>query len=324
MTRWIKGALGVVALLLLAGLAWYVPARAGWFASDRATLVERYASAPSQFLKIDGVDVHVRVEGRGPPVLMLHGTGVNLHEWDPLVARLKPYYTIVRMDWPPYGLSGLDPKNGYTTKRAAELVGGVLDRLAIPKIAVIATSNGSNVALQYASGHPERITAMAFSILPLERPSQTRAVDWKIRAMMAFNKAVLPDYHPKIFYKWVFEDTSHPGWAVPPYLPQMMYDQANLPGAVARQQSFLKSNAVLFKTTDVGAIAATIRAPVLLQWCERDTVIAQGAEASVRRFANTHVELVRYPDVGHWPMWEIPDRFAKDVKTFLDKAIPAR
>ena len=73
----------------------------------------------------------------------------------------------------------------------------------------------------------------------------------------------------------------------------------------------------------VFASVGTIRAPVLLQWCERDTVIAQGAEASVRRFANTHVDLVRYPNVGHWPMWEIPDRFAQDIKTFLDRTVPA-
>jgi pimeloyl-ACP methyl ester carboxylesterase len=138
---------GLVALLLLAFAAWFVPARLGMFATDRAAMVARYAQPPSRFITVDGVPMHVRVEGKGFPVLMLHGTGVNLHEWDPLAERLRSRYQVIRVDWPPYGLSGPNPK-GYTTPEAARLVGLVLDRLGVKKVAVVATSNGSNVALQ--------------------------------------------------------------------------------------------------------------------------------------------------------------------------------
>jgi pimeloyl-ACP methyl ester carboxylesterase len=316
-----KALMGVGAVLLIAVLAflvWFVPAKAGLFASDRQDMVARYAGVPSRFVTVDGVPMHVRIEGQGPAVLMLHGTGVNLHEWDPLAARMKARFTVVRMDWPPYGLSGpVDPK-GYSTARAAQLVGMVLDRLKFDRIAVVATSNGSNVALQLNADKPARITAMAFSILPLERPSQTRKVDWRIKQALAFHEAWLPEYHPRWYYRLVFHDTSHPGWQPPAFLSQMMYDMSNLPGAIQRQKKYLASNVVLFKTTDVGAIAGKVTAPVLLQWCERDTVISQGPEASVKRFAATTVDLVRYPNVGHWPMWEIPDRFAADIIKFLD------
>jgi len=321
----VKAVAMLLLVLALAFLAWFVPAKLGWFASDRQAMVARYADAPSQFVTVDGVPMHVRIEGHGPAVLMLHGTGVNLHEWDPLAARMKARYTVVRMDWPPYGLSGpVDPK-GYSTARAAQLVGMVLDKLKFDKIAVVATSNGSNVALQLNANNPARITAMAFSILPLERPSQTRKVDWRIKQALAFHEAWLPEYHPRWYYRLIFYDTSHPGWQPPEFLSQMMYDMSNLPGAIPRQKQYLASNVVLFKTTDVGAIAGKVRAPVLLQWCERDTVISQGPEASVKRFTGTTVDLIRYPNVGHWPMWEIPDRFAADILKFLDaQHLPAR
>lgn len=307
---------GVVALLILLFLCWFVPAKLGWFASDRTAMVERYAQPPSRFVTVDGVPMHVRVEGQGPAVLMLHGTGVNLHEWDPLAERMRGSYTVIRVDWPPYGLSGPDPK-GYTTAEAARLVGLVLDKLDVRHLIVIATSNGCNVALALNAADPARIRAMTFSMLPLERPSQKRKVDWRILRMKAFSDAVMPDYHPKYFYQLAFEDTSHPGWLVPPFLPQMMYDMSNLPGAIKNQQSFLKSNATLFKTTDMGAVAEQVVAPVLLQWSDRDTVISQSADASVKRFTHTNVKLIHYPNVGHWPMWEIPDRFADDIKALL-------
>lgn len=318
MTKRIVRVVGIVLLLSgLAFLGWFIPARLGWLASDREAMIARYADAPSRFIEVDGVPMHVRIEGKGFPVVLFHGTtGVNLREWDPLADRLKKEYMVVRMDWPPYGLTGDNPR-GYTTPEAGRLVNHLLDKLGLSHVATIATSNGSNVALEVNRLNPGRIAAMAFSIIPLERPSQTRAVNWKLTWASAFHKAVLPEYHPKIFYEWMYQDTGHKGWNPPDFLPQMSYDMANLPGAIKHQNAFLADNTRLFKTTDVGAIAGAVRAPVLLQWCWEDTVISQGPQATVRRFTNTSVKTVEYKHVGHWPMWEIPDQFADDIRTFL-------
>ena len=97
-----------------------------------------------------------------------------------------------------------------------------------------------------------------------------------------------------------------------------MYQMNNLPGAAKRQGEYIASNTQLFRTRDVGASAAAVRVPVLLQWCELDTVISQSAEASVARFTGTRVQLIRYPGIGHFPMWEDPQRFANDLGQFLD------
>ncbi|MET0364093.1 MAG: alpha/beta hydrolase, partial [Sphingobium sp.] len=246
MKIFLKAAGLIIGLAVLAFLGWFGAARMGWLASDREAMIARYADAPSRFLTIDGVPMHVRVEGKGFPVLMLHGSNQNLHQWDPLVARLGKGYKIIRVDWSPYGLSGPDPKGAYTNARAAQLVGGVLDALKVDKVAVVSTSNGGNVALQLNADRPERIAAMSFSILPLERPSQTRAIDWKIKAALAFHEAVLPYYHPLAFYRWILEDTSHPGWQVPDAAARLAYDMANLPGVIPHQKAYIASNVVLF------------------------------------------------------------------------------
>lgn len=302
--------------LIFAG--WFIAARAGWLATDREEMIAKYAGPPSQFVTVDGVPLHVRIEGKGFPILLFHGTGVNLHEWDPLIERLKGQYQVIAWDWPPYGLSGPNPK-GYTTPEAARLASRLLDTLKIDKVVTIATSNGSNVALEMNRINPDRVAGMAFSILPLERPSQTREIDWKIKTGLAFHEAVLPEYHPLIWYKWIFEDTGHKGWNPPPFLAQMEYDMGNLPGAIVNQKAYIADNVRLFKTTDVGSVAVTVKAPVLLQWCAEDTVISQGPQASVARFTNTKVDVVHYEHVGHWPMWEIPDQFANDIKAWLAK-----
>ena len=74
--------LGLILLLLLVLLVGAVLAlRAGWGETDRAAAVARWAGPPSRFVMVDGVPIHVREEGTGPVVVMLHGSIVSLGEW---------------------------------------------------------------------------------------------------------------------------------------------------------------------------------------------------------------------------------------------------
>ena len=308
------------ALILL-----YASLRAGSWYTDVEELRAKYAQPPSKFITVDGVPIHVRDEGNGPVLVMLHGSIVNLYEWELVAARLKDGYRVVRVDWPPYGLSGPDPSGAYTTARAAELLAGVIDAMQLAPVVLVATSNGANVALEYNRLHANKVRAIALSILPLDRPSQTRDVDWRLRLAIPLHRRLLPDFHFRWWYRLIIEDTTHPGYVPSDEIIDSVYDMANLPGAAERQRQYIDSNTRLFKAGDFGSVAAAaVRVPVLLQWCELDTVISQGAENSVRRFANAPVELVSYPDLGHFPMWEDPDRFSADLRRFLDRVTQSR
>lgn len=316
--------LGLAVLLLSCGGA-VLALRAGWGDSDRAKVTARWAAPPSRFVTVDGVPLHVREEGpaNAPVVVLLHGSIVNLHEWDGVAERLKDRYRVVRFDWSPYGLSGPDRTGEYTTPRAAQLMDGLMKALGHDRFAVVATSNGSNVALEYNRAYPGHVTAMSFSMLPLERPSQTRKIDWRLQAMSWFHRNLVPNWRPKIFWRLMFEDTTPPAFEPTQEMVDQVTEMNNLPGALDRQARYIAANVKLFKTTDVGAVAETVRVPVLLQWCAYDDVISQSAEASLKRFRNTRVELITYPGLGHFPMWENPDLFTRDLKAWLDRVSAA-
>ena len=318
----VRRALTIISVILVALGVWITALRAGWLSDDYATLRQRYGGPPSQFITIDGTELHVRDEGTGPVVVLLHGSIVSLREWDPVVDRLKSRYRLVRFDWPPYGLSQPDPRNEYSTARDVALLQGLVEHLNLAPFTLVATSNGGNIALEYAARHPDRVKALALSVLPIERPSQTRAVDARIRILDWFHQRFLPDYHSKYWFRLILEDTTPPGFVPPKTLVDTMHDFNNLPGAAQRQRTYIASNTKLFKTTDVGAVASRITVPVLLQWCERDTVISQNADQTVARFTRAPVTLVRYPKFGHFPMWEDPDLFTADLGKFLEKVNP--
>jgi len=312
--------LAALGAVVLVGGASVLALRAGAGASDRSELEKRWADGPSRFVMVDGVRMHVREEGpvNAPVVVMLHGSIVNLHEWDNVADLLKDRYRVVRFDWSPYGLTGPDPSGVYSTPRSAQLMAGLLKQLGYDKFAVVATSNGSNVALEYNRAYPGHATAMAFSMLPLERPSQTRKVDARLAWMLSFHKAVLPNWRSHWFWKLMLEDTTPPGFKPTDRMVDQIYDMNNLPGALERQAAYIKANVKAFQTSDVGGVAMTVNVPVLLQWCSYDDVISQGAQASVARFTHAPVKLIEYPELGHFPMWEKPEKFARDLKTWLD------
>ncbi len=316
MIKWIARIIG---LILVALVCVSLTMRAGWWQTDRDDVIAQWAQDPSQFVTIDGVPIHYRDEGEGPVVVLVHGSIVNLHEWSEVVPLMKDRFRVIRLDWPPYGLSGPDPKGEYTTARAAELLNLFLTELDVDEFALVSTSNGANVALEYNRQYPGNANAMAFSVLPLERPSQTREIDWRIRAMLWFHNNIVPDWHSHYWFRMILEDTTPDTFDPSPEIIDSIYATANLPGAWDRQQQYIQSNVRLFQTTDVGAVAESVTVPVLLQWPSYDDVISQGVNASVTRFTNTEVELVEYTDLGHFPMWEDPERFTRDLMAFIDR-----
>src|SRR5258706_14385673 len=81
----------------------------GW-TPDRSveSLRARWAPAPSKFVTIDGVSVHLRDEGPASdphPIVLLHGTSSSLHTWEAWVGVLKAQHRVVSFDLPGAGLS---------------------------------------------------------------------------------------------------------------------------------------------------------------------------------------------------------------------------
>ncbi len=79
---------------------------------DVEELRGRWAPAPSVFLEVAGMRVHVRDEGPREdacPIVLIHGTSSSLHTWDGWAAALKEQRRVVRFDLPGFGLTGPSP-----------------------------------------------------------------------------------------------------------------------------------------------------------------------------------------------------------------------
>ena len=83
-------------------------------------------------IKTDGATIHVRVGGKGPAVVMLHGFGDTGDMWAPLAAVLAKDHTVIVPDHRGMGLSSY-PDTGYDKKTQAQDIARVMDKLKYRK-----------------------------------------------------------------------------------------------------------------------------------------------------------------------------------------------
>src|SRR5438128_647343 len=91
------------------------------------------AGFKTQEIATNGVTIHVRVGGKGPAVVLLHGYGETGDMWEPLAENLAKDHTVVVPDLRGLGLSSKPVSGGYDKKTQGEDVAGVLDALKITK-----------------------------------------------------------------------------------------------------------------------------------------------------------------------------------------------
>ena len=56
-------------------------------------------------MEAGGLRWHVQCAGRGPPLLLVHGTGASTHSWRDLIPRLAQRFTVVAADLPGHGFT---------------------------------------------------------------------------------------------------------------------------------------------------------------------------------------------------------------------------
>jgi pimeloyl-ACP methyl ester carboxylesterase len=117
-------------------------------------------------IKANGAVIHVRVGGKGPAIVMLHGFGDTGDMWAPAATVLVKDHTVVVPDLRGMGLSS-HPQNGYDKKTQGLDVAQVMDNLKIEKAALVTHDIGNMVGYALAAQFPARVTRWVIIDAPL-------------------------------------------------------------------------------------------------------------------------------------------------------------
>ena len=105
------------------------------------------------------INLHYKVEGKGKPLVFIHGLSDNLLYWEFLAAKLKNDYQIIRVDLRGHGDSELGSDEITIDLYVNDLI-NLLDELHVDKVNLIGFSLGGAVALDFVLKYPKKVDSL--------------------------------------------------------------------------------------------------------------------------------------------------------------------
>jgi pimeloyl-ACP methyl ester carboxylesterase len=250
-----------------------------------------------------GPQIHYAETGEtgGEPVVFLHGWPDSSLSFSRVTPLLPPDVHTFAIDQRGFGDSDRSETSYGIPDFAADVV-SFLDAVSIGRATLVGHSFGSFVARRVAISHPERVKRLVLIGTGFS-PSNavTRDVQTSLRGL---SDPISPEFAREFQSSTLY---------LP--LPESFFE-----GLLAES---LKLPAHLWRETFDGLLASDdeqrlsgILAPTLLIWGEHDALFPRDDQDRVVRSVKG-ARLIVYPETGHCPNWERPERVAADLTAFL-------
>lgn len=285
--------------------------------SEVPTWFDSIQRVPVRTVLVQGHRIAYLDAGKGSPVILVHGIGGSMWQWEYQQAALSAAHRLITLDLPGSGLSD-KPGIAYTPTEMVELFREFMDRVGVPRATLVGNSMGAGLAIGVALTYPDRVDRLVLiSGFPdrvrdkLGSPMFRRAVDSRVPIWLVslgnwfagrgLTRDVLSEivYDPKLLTPLVVE-RSYLNRKRPGLIPPMLTLMRNLPlweDGFARQLT-------------------KVRPPTLIVWGAEDRVfppkVGQDLHAAITGSSFTLV-----PEAGHIPQWERPDFVNRVLLNFL-------
>jgi pimeloyl-ACP methyl ester carboxylesterase len=278
---------------------------------------EAFERIPIHTIEVNGERVAYLDVGQGRPVILIHGFGGSMWQWEHQQQPLSAEFRLITPDLIGSGLS-TKPEIEYRPEQMLEYFIGFMDALRIRQATLVGNSMGAGLAIGMALTYPDRVAQLVLiDGLPanvrerLTSPSIKRALDTAAPSWLAS------------FGNWLFG-----GVMIESVLKEIVHDPALLTPAVIERSNrnrqrpgvipplmTVRGTLPLWESGFAKRIG-DIRHPTLILWGEEDQVFPLPAGEELHRSIKGSA-LVRIPNAGHIPQWERPDLANRAMIEFL-------
>lgn len=248
-----------------------------------------------------------RLEGGGPPLVLLNGIFQRLESWDPVLPHLKGF-TLLRYDMRGQGESEA-PEGIYTPRVHAEDLLALLNRLGWEKAALVGLSNGGVVAMEVALLAPERFAAL---VLCCTTPYLDVALRAKVESWLHALKAGGTKLRLRVALPWVFGRSfleAHPELLAEEGLRNLA---AQAPTEAAQERLLLG----FLTLNDLRPRLKALALPALVLYGTEDLLFPQAYASDLAQALRARLRAL---PAGHAAPLETPQAFAQAVRAFLEE-----
>lgn len=276
-------------------------------------------------VEANGATFHVARAGAGPPLLLLHGWPEFWLTWEPVMQRLADRFELIAPDLRGFGES-TKPDGPFGAADHAGDVLALLDALDIGRVGVVGHDVGGAVMQPLARRQPERFTGLFFFdfVHPgigarMGTPDRLNEIWYQSFHQMEMaprlvgeTPAVCREYIGHFLRHW-----SHRKAAFDDVLEAFTENfmrPGNLAGGFAYYRAAHAGRMDMLR----GAAAALppIAVPTCVRWAAHDPLFPFAWTDRLGE-SFTDLDLAIFPDVGHFPHREDPDRAAAEIAAFF-------
>lgn len=272
-------------------------------------LAPKYAASPSKLIEVKGLKIHYRDQGKGYPIVLIHGTGASLHTWDEWTEELIKNYRVIRLDLPAYGLTGQDPEKRYSSLDYVNLLDAFLDQLGVKEFHLGGNSLGGLVSWLYASYHDQKVNKLLL-LNPSGFPFDSTPMVIKLAKIPILN-LFIRYITPKSFVKKNLKEVYYNDDLITNKTIDRYYDLTLFEG---NRDAFIDRS--LIEREDYTDRLTLIQSPALVIWGENDEWIPVEDSEKFKAHLN-NIKVVIMPKTGHIPMEERPKESVAIALDFL-------
>ncbi|MEW5853179.1 MAG: alpha/beta fold hydrolase [Myxococcota bacterium] len=275
-----------------------------------------------KFLNVAGETLCYVDEGKGPPLVLIHGFIVSHKVWSGLIPRLAQSFRVIAPDLPGHGDSSRpDPSTcPYDAPYLADRVAKLLESLGVSGAGVVGHSMGGKVASYLTARHPDRVSRLLLinsQGLPHPMPLLGKLVLLPVVGKPLFIKGYTRAAVKQYFKSDVFTDPRN----VSDEMVDEVYRCLNLPGGRVAAYAMLRHTVV--PTPEFPDILRRIKVPVHLVWGELDRIYPLELG---RQFQSLlpGATLTVIPGCAHTPPEEQPERTLEEIQRFMTSSETVR
>jgi pimeloyl-ACP methyl ester carboxylesterase len=280
-------------------------------------LKKEYANEQSEFVEVNGMQVHYRDEGTGFPIVLMHGTAASLHTYDAWTKQLSKDYRVIRLDLPAFGLTGPNKNAEYSIESYTKFLSQFLEKIKVAKFYLAGNSLGGNIAWNYAAEYPEKVRKLILidaSGLPTFIPQPSIFKMAKTPILNSLFLYITPRFIIRKNIEQVYANKLKVTDALVTRYHKMSLRTGNRKAFIDRAKTDFnvaeKVNLVKLKS---------VKTTTLLIWGAKDTWIPLGNGKRMDSIL-PNSKLVILENSGHVPMEENPKESLEFLKSFLNES----
>ncbi len=260
-------------------------------------------------VRVRGVDIFVKDQGTGTPILFLHGNPDTADIWDGVIAQLQKQHRCLAPDLPGFGRSAAPRDFDCSFENLGHFLDALVEAVgaALP-LNLVTHDFGGAFGMAWAVQHPDKVRR----IVVINHPFFIADYRWHLWARM-WRTPLLGELN-LLAMNW------------PAFYRIVRYGSRRLNReSIRRMYAFTtpqwkRTVLCLYRAADPAALRAweprmlrlTAQIPVLVLWGRQDPWVPLWV---ADRFGAKQV--VHFAECGHWPPAEVPEQVATMIRDFV-------